>query len=310
MNIAISILSIYAFILLGFMAKRMLKDEMNEKGMILLSIYFLQPMLSFWGLSSRPIDTTLLQAPFWYISISLICVVISSVIAHIFFQEDIKEKSIITICVILGNTGNLGIPLGIALFGEASIIYTSMINISNVFAVYTLGVFFYSRGNFSIKQSLFNIVKLPVIWFASLALVMNILNIKLPSAMKVPLEMGAYCTMVIQLVIFGMYLYSTKLKSINPKLILHVSLIKFILTPLIAGFMLFGMLDLDPMVASLIFLELIVPLAVTNVNLAALYECKPLDVTVLVFFTSLVFIPFFIIATNILHYLNIVSISL
>ncbi|WP_228448586.1 hypothetical protein [Sulfurospirillum diekertiae] len=68
MTIAISILSIYAFILLGFMAKRMLKEEMNEKGMILLSIYFLQPMLSFWGLSSRPIDFSLLQAPFWYLA--------------------------------------------------------------------------------------------------------------------------------------------------------------------------------------------------------------------------------------------------
>lgn len=288
------------------MAKRTLKEEMNEKGMILLSIYFLQPMLSFWGLSSRPIDFSLLQIPFWYIAISLICVVISSVIARLFF-EDIKEKSIITICVIIGNTGNLGIPLGIALFGDASILYMSMINITNVFIVYTLGVFFYSRGNFSIKQSLFNIIKLPVIWFAAIALLMNIFDIKLHPAMQKPLEMGAYCTMVIQLVIFGMYLYNIKLRNINTKLLLHVSFIKFIITPLIAGFILYGWLDLDPMIATLIFIELIVPLAVTNVNLAALYECKPLDVTVLVFFTSLFFIPFFILISNLLHYLTIVS---
>lgn len=306
MTIAISILSIYAFILLGFMAKRTLKEEMNEKGMILLSIYFLQPMLSFWGLSSRPIDFSLLQIPFLYIAISLICVVISSVIARFFF-EDIKEKSIITICVIIGNTGNLGIPLGIALFGDASILYMSMINITNVFIVYTLGVFFYSRGNFSIKQSLFNIIKLPVIWFAAIALLMNIFDIKLHPAMQKPLEMGAYCTMVIQLVIFGMYLYNIKLRNINTKLLLHVSFIKFIITPLIAGFILYGWLNLDPMIATLIFIELIVPLAVTNVNLAALYECKPLDVTVLVFFTSLFFIPFFILISNLLHYLTIVS---
>ena len=306
MTIAISILSIYAFILLGFMAKRTLKEEMNEKGMILLSIYFLQPMLSFWGLSSRPIDFSLLQIPFLYIAISLICVVISSVIARFFF-EDIKEKSIITICVIIGNTGNLGIPLGIALFGDASILYMSMINITNVFIVYTLGVFFYSRGNFSIKQSLFNIIKLPVIWFAAIALLMNIFDIKLHPAMQKPLEMGAYCTMVIQLVIFGMYLYNIKLRNINTKLLLHVSFIKFIITPLIAGFILYGWLNLDPMIATLIFIELIVPLAVTNVNLAALYECRPLDVTVLVFFTSLFFIPFFILISNLLHYLTIVS---
>lgn len=306
MTIAISILSIYAFILLGFMAKRILKDEMNEKGMILLSIYFLQPMLAFWGLSTKPLDLTLLQVPLWYWIISLLCVFISSIIAFFFF-DDIKEKSIITICVILGNTGNLGIPLGIALFGDASIIYTSMINIANVFIVYTLGVFFYSRGNFSIKQSLINIVKLPVIWFAALAMIFNLLNVHIHPSLLHSLEMGAYCTMVIQLIIFGMYLYNIQLRTINYKLFLHVSVIKFLITPLIAGWILYGWLNLEPMVATLIFLELIVPLAVTNVNLAALYECKPLDVTVLVFFTSLIFIPFFILISNLLHYLNIVS---
>ncbi len=307
MTIAISILSIYAFILLGFMAKKMLKEQMNEKGMILMSIYFLQPMLSFWGLSTKPIQMELLEAPFWYLVISFICILISGVIGRLFFKEDIKEKSIITICVVLGNTGNLGIPLGMALFGEASIIYMSMINLTNVFVVYTLGVFFYSRGNCSIKQSLLNIVKLPVIWFATLAVLMNIFDIKLHPAMQTPLQMGAYCTMVIQLVIFGMYLYNIKLRSINYKLLFHVSIIKFIITPLIAGWVLYGVLELEPMLATLIFIELIVPLAVTNVNLAALYECKPLDVTAMVFFTSLIFIPFFILVSNLLHYLHIVS---
>ncbi len=306
MTIAISILSIYAFILLGFMSKKVLKEEMNEKGMVLLSIYFLQPMLSFWGLSSRPIDLSLLQVPFWYVVISLFCVLVSFVIARLFFT-DIKEKSIVTICVIIGNTGNLGIPLGIALFGDASIIYTSMINISNVFIVYTLGVFFYSRGNFSIKESLFNIVKLPVIWFAFLALILNFSGVRFHPALMRSMEMGAYCTMVIQLIVFGMYLYNIHLKSMNVALVLHVGMIKFLLTPLIAGVILFYALDLEPMVATLIFLELIVPLAVTNVNLAALYECKPLDVTMLVFVTSLVFIPFFILVSQLLHFLNIVN---
>lgn len=274
------------------MAKKILKEEMNEKGLILLSIYFLQPMLSFWGLSTRPIDMNLLQTPLIYILISLGSIIISFGIARLFFT-DIKEQSIVTICVIIGNTGNLGIPLGIALFGESSIIYTSMINVSNIFIVYTLGVFFYSRGDFSVKESLLNIIKLPVIWFAFLALLLNLSGITLHPAFLKSLEMGAHCTMVIQLIVFGMYLYNVKLKSLNTKLILHVSMIKFIFTPLIVGWILFSWLTLDPMVATLIFLELTVPLAVTNVNLSALYNCKPIDVTSLVFVSSLVFIPFF-----------------
>lgn len=284
----------------------MFKEELQEKGMILLSIYFLQPMLAFWGLSSKSLNLELLQAPFWYIVISLLCMAISFGIATLFF-DDIKEKSIITISVVIGNTGNLGIPLGIALFGEESIIYTTMINVANVFIVYTLGVFFYSRGNFSIKESLFNIIKLPVIWFALLALVFNFLHISIHPSILKSLEMGAYCTMVIQLIIFGMYLFNVSLKSVNQKLLLHVGIVKFVLAPIIAGLILFIWLPLPPIVSVLIFLELIVPLAVTNVNLSALYDCRPLDVTALVFFTSLFFIPFFIAVSSALHFYHLVD---
>ena len=284
----------------------MFKEELQEKGMILLSIYFLQPMLAFWGLSSKPLNLELLQAPFWYIVISLLCMAISYGVAALFFK-DTKEKSIITISVVIGNTGNLGIPLGIALFGEESIIYTTMINVANVFIVYTLGVFFYSRGNSSIKESLFNIIKLPVIWFALLALVFNFLHISIHPSILKSLEMGAYCTMVIQLIIFGMYLFNVNLKSVNQKLLLHVGILKFVLAPLISGLILFIWLPLPPIVAVLIFLELIVPLAVTNVNLSALYDCKPLDVTALVFFTSLFFIPFFIALSTALNFYHLID---
>jgi malate permease and related proteins len=300
LGILISIGSIYGFIVMGYAAKKVLKDEMNEKGLILLSIYFLQPMLSFWGLSTKPIDSTLLQAPLLYVLISLGSIILSFFIARFFFT-DVKEQSIVTICVVIGNTGNLGIPLGIALFGEASIIYTSMMNVANVFVVYTLGVFFYSRGNFSIKESLLNIVKLPVIWFAFLALILNLSGISIHPSLLKSLEMGAYCTMVIQLIIFGMYLCNVKLRTLNKPLLLHVSIIKFFITPLLVGWILFGLLSLEPMVATLIFLELIVPLAVTNVNLSALYDCKPIDVTSLVFTTSLIFIPFFMLVSYLLH---------
>lgn len=281
----------------------MLKEEMNEKGLILLSIYFLQPILSFWGLSTKRIDTTLLQVPLIYILLSLGAILISYGVAKFFFT-DIKDQSIVTICVVIGNTGNLGIPLGIALFGEASIIYTSMINVANVFMVYTLGVFFYSRGNFSLKESLHNIVKLPVIWFAFIALFLNLSDVSIPQSLLKSLEMGAYCTMVIQLIIFGMYLFNIKLKSINLKLLAHVSVIKFVITPVVIYFILFHLLSLEPMVAVLIYLELIVPLAVTNVNLSALYDCKPLEVTSLIFMTSLFFIPFFIGVSYVLNTLG------
>jgi malate permease and related proteins len=290
MDIAISILSVYVFILLGFLSKKMLKEELQEKSLVILSIYFLQPMLSFWGLSSQKIDASLFQIPFIYIFICFITIFISFLIAFVFFKDN-KDRSIITISSSIGNTGNLGIPIGIALFGHQSIIYTSLINVANIFIVYTVGVFFYSRGSFSIKESFKNIFKLPLIWFAMLALVLNFNNITIHPSIYSALQMGAYAAMVLQLLVFGMYLYNVKLRELNYKLILHVGILKFIIIPILALFII-KHFHLSILGANAIMLELLVPLAVTNVNLSSLYNCKPVEVTSLVFLSSLVFIPY------------------
>ncbi len=308
MIIALSILAIYSFILIGYIAKKIFKDELPERGLVILSVYFLHPIFSFWGLSTKPISLGLLQVPMYYIVFSLLIIFMGFVIARLFFT-DAKDRSIMTITSALNNTGNLGIPLGIAIFGEASIIYTSMISVANTLITYTLGVFFYSVGTSSLKTAFLNVFKLPVIWAAILAMTLNILGVRIHPILFKSLEMGAYCTVVLQLIIFGMYLYGMKLGTLNTKLILHVHLLKFILIPLLAGYLLFFILPLEPFVASVLFLELIVPLAVTNVNIAALYNCKPIDVASLIFFTSLFFIPFLLLTSFILSYFGIASIG-
>ena len=54
------------------------------------------------------------------------------------------DENIFLATALIGNTGNLGIPLGIALFGEQSVPYTSIINIANVFFMYTISVYFFA----------------------------------------------------------------------------------------------------------------------------------------------------------------------
>ena len=55
-------------------------------------------------------------------------------------------------------------------------------------------------------------MKIPGIWFALLALIINYNGITINKHIYSALEMGAYTSMVIQLLIFGIYLYSVKNK--------------------------------------------------------------------------------------------------
>lgn len=301
MNSAIiSILSIYIFIVIGFIAKRSFKEKIDNKTINLINIYFFQIFLTFWGLLIRPIDMTFFYVPVIYAGIVFIMLFISALLAKKLFYSQ-KERSIATISPLIGNTGNLGIPLCIAIFGEASIPYATIINLINVFIVYTFGVYYYSRGNFDMRESIKNIFKLPILWAAVIAILLSINGFKPDGALKNVLTMGAYTSMSMQLFLFGVYLYGVKIKEIDKKLLSYVILFKFLLLPMAAFLVLYG-LALPSMTKAVIFIELIMPLAVANLNLSILYDCMPKVATTLVFITSALFLVIVFVATKIIAY--------
>jgi len=300
-SIIFSILSIYIFILLGFIAKMSFKEQIDDKTITLINVYFLQVFLTFWGLLIRPIDSTLLYAPSIYLAIIAFVVLCSAIFAKFLFKNK-KEYSIATVAAIIGNTGNLGIPINIAIFGEQSIPYTTIINLVNVFVVYTVGIFYYSRGSFDTKTSLKNILKLPILWAAVIAISLSMNGYEPDGAILTMLMMGAYASMTMQLFLFGIYMYGTKIKEISRRLILWVLTFKFIILPSIT-FLVLVNLDISPMIKGIIFIELMMPLAIANVNLASLYDCKPKLVTGLVFLSSFVFLGIIFLAVEVLNYL-------
>ena len=298
-HIIYSILSIYIFIVMGFLSKMFFKEQIDEKTITLLNVYFLQVFLTFWGLLVRPVDISLFVAPTVYAGIVGISLFVTAFVARWFFQEK-KEYSIATVAALIGNTGNLGIPLNIAIFGEASIPYTTIINLMNVFVVYTVGVYYYSRGTFDTKTSLKNILKLPILWAAFLALGLSFSNFKPNKVLLDTLMMGAYASMTMQLFLFGIYLYGTSIKALNIKLVTWVMTFKFLFLPTLA-FGILHFLPLDSMLKGILFLELIMPLAVANVNLASLYDCRPKQVTTLVFLSSVLFLGIVFVAVGVVE---------
>ena len=226
--------------------------------------------------------------PLVYFVIVFITLGISLIIAKPYFKDG-SDRSIYLAAATVGNTGNLGIPLGIALFGEQSVPFTSIINIANVLFIYTFSVYFFAKDKFSFKDSLISICKIPAIWFAVLALLINYLQVDLGSNVSRVLEMGAYASIVLQLVIFGIYMSEIKLKTTNWKLSLNIVFIKHLLLPSI-GLAVILFFDMDPYIGAILFMELMVPLAVNNVNLAALYNCSPHDTTSAILMTTLTFL--------------------
>ena len=295
----LSLLFVYAFILLGYTAKRIFKEDINSKTLTLMSVYFLQPFLTVWGFSTADLEIGHIGVVFVYLGIIFGLLIPTLFFAKMLF-EDPKQRAIFSIAGFVGNTGNIGIPLGIALFGQSSVVYTTLINIANVFVVYIVGVYIYSRGSFDMRTSLLNIVKIPIIPTAMVAILLNIYDVHFSQAFGEFLKMGAYAGIVLQLFLLGTFLQGVRVDALHPKLIIGTLSQKFIIIPLMTALILhFSSFSL--FVQGVILMEMMVPLAVANINLASLYECNPKEVTSLILLSTLTFIPLLFALSSVIH---------
>ena len=82
----ISVATIYLFIVIGFILKRVFKNDINERSFVLLNLYFLQPILIFWGLTRTPLDKEFITAPLVYFCAIFISLFIAFFYVLLFLQ--------------------------------------------------------------------------------------------------------------------------------------------------------------------------------------------------------------------------------
>ena len=281
----LGVIGIYVFIVLGFLAKR--QFNIDNKTLVILSTYYLQPFLTLWGIMLMPINKNLILAPIYYltaVSVALIFTFLFSL-----SLKDKKDKIIASLTPLIGNTGNLGIPISYFFWGDLGAMIATLINLANIFFIYSFGIFFFAKGEYSFKEAFKKIIKIPIIWFGILALVLNIKGIHFDKEIMKVLEMGAFASIVTQLMIFGAYIANIKVNFTDKRLIFITIINKFIVF-LVIGFLILKLLGVEERYFYPILLEIATPLAISNVNLAALFNLYPEKVAFLVLITSLIFL--------------------
>ena len=126
-------------------------------------------------------------------------------------------------------------------FGAASVPYTSMTNLFNSLFVITVAAYQFSRGSFSVRQSIINVLKLPLLWAAIAAFIVHYLGMTIPEMGMHLLQMGAYTTMVLQLFILGVFLSMITISGADWRLITLSAVIKTFMLPLLAGIVIFSL---------------------------------------------------------------------
>ena len=291
----LKIFPLYVNIILGYFSTKLL--DVKRESIASILIYILGPIVVFSATLSVKIDMSILSLPvFFYI----FCSAIAFISLYIFGKSwNDPSGNILAFSAGTGNTGYFGIPLAIIFFPP----YLADIYIFTVLAslLYesTTGFYVTAKGNFTVKESLNKMLKLPILYAFILGVILNLLGVGIPTEISSYTAQfkGAYG--ILGMMMLGMGLVGLQKGSdLDVKFISITFIFKFIFWPLA----ILGVIYLDREfymflnedLYKVMFLFSIVPLAGNTVTLAVLLNAKPEKASFTVLLStivSVVYIP-------------------
>ncbi len=291
----LKIFPLYINIILGYFSTKLLGVQRESIANIL--IYILGPIVVFSATLSVEIDLSIVFLP---IFLYIFCSIIAFLSLFIWGKSwNDPTGNILAFSAGTGNTGYFGIPLAIIFFPP----YLADIYIFTVLAslLYesTSGFYVTAKGNFTVKQSIKKISRLPILYAFILGVIFNLLGVEIPTAINdyTGQFKGAYG--ILGMMMLGMGLVGLrKGDDLDIKFISITFILKFIFWPLA----ILGVIYLDKTffmflnedLYKVMFLFSIVPLAGNTVTLAVLLNAKPQKASFTVLLStaiSIIYIP-------------------
>lgn len=294
--ILMKVFPLYINVVLGYLSSRFL--NVQRESVAALLIYILGPIVVFSATVSVKINLAVLSLP---IFLYIFCSILAFAALFIWGKSwDNPTGNILAFSAGTGNTGYFGIPLAIIFFPpHLADIYIFTVLASLLYESST-GFYVTAKGNFSVKESLLKIARLPILYAFILGLICNVIGFTIPQeiASYTGQFKGAYGILGMMMLGMGLMGLKSNPENFDKKFISITFIIKFIFWPLVMlAFIKFDqnyLQFLNDDLYKVLFLFSIVPLAGNTVTLAVLLNAKPEKASLAVFLStvvSVVFIP-------------------
>lgn len=283
------IIPLYFSILLGLFSTAFLNCNKDSIAKILL--FILAPIIVFNATISVKLDASVIFLPIFFFILSTVIAFTSLAYFKKVYADN--TANLLAFSTATGNTGNIGIPLAI-LFLDAHVVDVFIFTIlASLLYQNSIGYYITAKGNFTAKESLKKVLKLPVLHAFILGIILNLLGFKMPEMFLdyTNYLKGAYAVLGMMLLGMGMENIKTN-NSFDKKFIAYTLFIKFLIWPLLI--ILFIFIDfnfihfLNKDFYFLMFIFSIVPLAGNTVTVATLLDVKPEKMSLAVFVSTIV----------------------
>jgi hypothetical protein len=176
-------------------------------------VYLFHPCLVFGGIAGSDLQAEELgQIVAVALVSSLLMAAIGWGLARLMRFER-KLESAFVMCVVLVNAGNYGLPLNQFAFGEAGLQRAIVFYVVTSVISNTVGVYLASRGEASIKQSLLNVLAVPLPYATALGFVVNFARMDLPLPVDRVVTLLGQAAVPTMLLILGLQLSRTSVRG-------------------------------------------------------------------------------------------------
>jgi predicted permease len=257
---------VMSIVVIGYILAR--KITIDHRSVSRLALYAFIPALVFK--STIHININLLEL----VSVSGVFFVLMAVLfmlnslASRLLKLSSNDRSPFILSTSIGNVGNFGIPIVVFALGDEAGAKAVLIFVLSNIIIYTIGVYIASRGNMLWRVSLKTVFKMPVLYAAVIALVLNFNNIVVPLFILESVNILAGAAIPTMLVLLGMQLVNVN-KIYNKKLLICGSVLKLIAAPLIAALLVNTIFKLSVDISQVFILLMAMPTA-ANINILAL----------------------------------------
>lgn len=288
------LLPIYVLIGMGYVAGRVL--DVRHESVSRLLIYLLSPTVFFFAIATMDFNPVYLMLPVWLFVFSGIMAFATLLVARQFFARDVAH--LLGFAGGLSNTGYFGIPVVAALFDAQVLGIYMLANFGMLVFQLTLGLYILARGQFSVRDSILALIRIPALPLSVIGLGCSYAGVKFS-----PLVMDFYdhvlgAVIVLGLMIVGKAMADLKKFRWDWKFISFALGMKFILWPVLVLAAIY--LDqvyfhlYDSVVHQLFLIFAIVPIGANVVVHASDLKIQPQRAATAVFVSTivaLVYIP-------------------
>jgi predicted permease len=246
-----------------------------------IAFYIFSPLLIFDLMVNSQLDLKQAGSTIAYTAAVIVVMGILAFVLGKLFKLERPQLLAVILTVAFGNTGNYGLPLIKFAFGDEALAIASIFFVTTTILFNVIGVVIASLGHTDLKSAILGVFRLPIVYAALLALLVNAIGFQMPLSLERTIEIAASGSVPLMIVLLGLEL--TRIQWSHSFRALGVGVLtKLILGPVV-GILLADAFGMQGYTRQANVLDAAMPAAVATTVLATEYQLEPSLVTAIVF---------------------------